>query len=168
MNALLLNTFRLCCAALAVVLADQCWAEPSSWVFLPSTYTHDPYSGARVAQYERLPAVEPLEDPRLVTSRHRRVRTTVRGADGSVDSTYEVQSYGNDRGGMDAQWERFHDAWRQSTLTGSYYYRNQPAQYGSGYGYPGFGRPGSGHPGYGRPGYGRPVHPHGAYEGGGR
>src|SRR5262245_35335535 len=35
--------------------------EPSrpSWVFAPSTYTHDPETGARVAQFARPAPVEP-------------------------------------------------------------------------------------------------------------
>lgn len=166
-------------AASAYANCEDC-AQPS-WVFKPSTYSHDPYSGARVAQYQSHDPVEPLDDPRLVTSRYRRVRTNLRGADGSVETTYDVQSWGNGRGGIDAEWERFHDAWQQSYLTGSYYQRTpapyggygyppagaypgygpgygQPG-YGPGYGYPGYG-PGHGHPG---PGYGRPVYPHGTF-----
>ncbi|TWT77708.1 hypothetical protein Pla123a_15040 [Posidoniimonas polymericola] len=148
------KTWSACLTTLAMatvhasVLATAA-AGASSWVFQPSTYTHDPHTGARVAQYQRHDPVEPLDDPRLVTSRYHRSHTTLRGGNGSVDTTYEVQSYGNDRGGLDAQWERFHDAWRQSYLTGSYY-RAQPAPYGGGYG-PGYG---GGYPGYGYPGYG--------------
>ncbi|HVT26510.1 MAG TPA: hypothetical protein VHE81_00695, partial [Lacipirellulaceae bacterium] len=54
-----------------------------SWVFMRSTYTHDPLTGARVAQYQRLPAIEPLEDERLVTSRYHRTQTNLRGTSGS-------------------------------------------------------------------------------------
>jgi hypothetical protein len=129
-----------------------------------------------VAQYYRTPAVEPLDDPRLVTSRYRRTRTTLRGTDGSVDTSYQVQSWGNGRGGLDAEWERFHDAWQQSFLSGSYssgygsgpgYYGGAPGAYPQPYpygGYPGYGYGqapayGYGPPpgyGYGRPGYGGP------------
>jgi hypothetical protein len=77
----------------------------------------------------RGPAVEPLDDPRLVTSRYRTSRTTLRGIDGSRDTTYEVQSWGNDRGGIDAQWERFHDAWLDSSLQGGYYNLNTPTPF---------------------------------------
>lgn len=161
---------RMSLAVLSLTTACAALAEQSSWVFRPSTYSHDPTTGARVAQYQRVDPVEPLDDPRAVTSRYTRRRTTLRGADGSVDATYEVQNYGNGRGGLDAEWERFHDAWLQSNLTGSYYYRT-PAPYGGGhgypgYGYPGYGAPGYGFPGYGYPGYGRPVYPH-PYPGGG-
>lgn len=107
-----------------------------SWVFNRSTYTHDPFTGARVAQYQRLPAIEPLDDPRMITSRYRRVRTNLRGTDGSIDSTYETQSWGNGRGGLDAEWERFHDAWKESYLTGGFYNQQNP---GFGGGFPGWG-----------------------------
>ena len=135
-------------------------AKPPSWIFRRGTYTHDPYSGARVAQYMRTPPVEPLDDERNVTSRYRRSRTNLRGHDGSVDTYYEVQAWGIGRGGIDAEWERFHDAWKESILSGGYYNQGQgygpwgganPGGYGSGYGY---GFPGYGFPGYGAPGYG--------------
>ena len=100
--------------------------EPSpSWIFRRSTYTHDPETGARVAQYQRIRPVEPLEDERNVTSRYSRSRTNLRGTQGSVDSTYTVQSWGNGRGGLDAEWERFHDAWKESSLQGGNF--NGPA-----------------------------------------
>ena len=123
----------------------------SSWVFRRSTYTHDPYTGARVAQYQRLPAIEPLEDERLVTSRYHRTQTNLRGTDGSSESYYDVQAWGNGRGGIDAEWERFHNAWKESYLQGGFYNQQGP---GYGNGYPGqFGNGGYGGPGYG---YGYP------------
>lgn len=131
---------QVACAHVAVKQAN-------SWVFARSRYTHDPATGARVAQYKQLPAIEPLPDPRLVTSGYRRTRTVLRGVDGSTDTTYQVQSYGNGRGGLDAEWERFHDAWRGSTVAGGNFYANG----GFGFGFPGYG---FGQPGYGQPGYG--------------
>jgi hypothetical protein len=133
--------------------------SPPSWIFAPSRYTHDPETGARVAQYAMKPPIEPLDDPRLVTSGYSRSRSVLRGADGSVDTYYRVTNYGNGRGGMDAEWERFHDAWRGSTVAGGNY-QVYPGGYGYGYGgggYPGYGGgPGYGAgPGYG-PGYGGP------------
>jgi hypothetical protein len=128
--------------------------EGPSWVFAPGTYTHDPMTGARVAQYERKTPVEPLEDERNVTSGYRRTYTIRRGTDGSSDINYQVQNWGNGRGGLDAEWECFHDAWKESYLTGgSYSYPAYGYGYGSGYGYgPGYGN-GPGY-GYGGPGYG--------------
>jgi hypothetical protein len=146
--------------------------EPS-WIFRRGTYTHDPYTGARVAQYMRTPPVEPLDDERMVTSRYRRSRTNLRGIDGSVDTYYEVQAWGNGRGGIDAEWERFHDAWKESFLSGGYYNQGPgyypPSGYGGGYGAPGYGFPGYGYPGYGGPWYGGgPWHggPHPGHGGG--
>jgi len=137
-----------------------CVADNSSpsWIFSHSTYSHDPVTGARVAQYMRTPPVEPLEDERNVTSRYRRSRTNLRGADGSMDTTYEVQAWGNGRGGIDAEWERFHDAWKESYLQGGFY--NQSPGYGGGYNGPW----GSGN-GYGGPGYGNGGYPGGGWGG---
>ncbi|MCH2595124.1 MAG: hypothetical protein MKZ95_04865 [Pirellulales bacterium] len=127
--------------------------QADSWVFARSRYTHDPATGARVSQYQRMAPIEPLPDRRLVTSGYRRTRNVLRGADGSSDTTYQVQSYGNGRGGLDAEWERFHDAWRGSTVAGGEFYQNGNPW---GFGYPGFGIQGYGQPGYGMPGYGMP------------
>lgn len=157
-------------------------AEPSepSWIFRRSTFTNDPRTGARVAQYMRTPPVEPLDDPRAITSRYTRRRTNLRGTNGSFDTYYEVQNWGNGRGGLDAEWERFHDAWQDSFLQGGYFnqgpwgWGNQrpwqwgghPGGWGPGngpwqpnWGAPGVGFPGNGFPGGGfgpGPGYGGP------------
>jgi len=154
-----------------------CVAEPvaapvqvASWVFAPSRYTHDPDTGGRVAQYAMKPPVEPLPDPRAVTSGYSRTRTVLRGADGSADTRYQVQSYGNGRGGLDAEWERFHDAWRGSTVGGGNFQAFPPFGYGGGYGagyggFPGYGFGGGG--GYGG-GHFPPTHGHPGYRGPGR
>jgi hypothetical protein len=139
-----------------------------SWIFRRSTYSHDPYTGARVAQYMRTPPVEPLDDPRMVTSRYRRSRTNLRGAQGSNDTYYEVQTWGNGRGGIDAEWERFHDAWKESYLSGGSFNQGPGfvPQWGYGGGIPGgaygpsygFGAPGHGFPSYGGPWNGPSPH----------
>ncbi|MCC6494513.1 MAG: hypothetical protein IT424_16000 [Pirellulales bacterium] len=145
-----------CAPALPVVFQQP----PDSWVFMRSRYTHDPETGARVAQYAMKPPIEPFDDPRLVTSGYSRSRVVLRGADGSVDTTYRVQSFGNGRGGIDAEWERFHDAWRGSTIAGGnfaayppygYGYGGYPGPYTGGYGAAGFGYGGA--PGYGGGGF---------------
>ncbi len=159
--------------------------EGPSWIFRPSTYSHDPHTGARVAQYMRTPPVEPLPDERLVTSRYRRSRTNLRGTNGSVDTYYEVQAWGNGRGGIDAEWERFHDAWKESYLQGGFY--NQApgwngqwgngapwnnggpwnGGHGYGYGFPGYGFPGPGFGGWGNGGHFSPHdNGHGNHHGG--
>jgi hypothetical protein len=116
------------CASIAAACEAPCATCPQpacvtedaqpSWIFRHSTYSHDPTTGVRVAQYMRIAPVEPLEDERNVTSRYRRIQTNQRGADGSRDTTYEVQAWGNGRGGIDAEWERFHEAWKESYLQG--------------------------------------------------
>jgi hypothetical protein len=133
-------------------------AQQSSWIFSRGTYTHDPCTGARVAQYAPIPPVEALDDQRLVTSRYRYSRTNLRGSDGSLDTYYEVQTWGNGLGGLDAEWERFHDAWKESYISGGYYERPYthrrpygPWFYGGFPAYPGFTRSA---PAYGWPGYG--------------
>lgn len=150
-------------SARPVVIASD---EPASdsWIFRRGRYTHDPETAARVAQYAMKPPIEPLDDPRLVTSGYSRTRTVLRGADGSVDTYYRVQSYGNGRGGLDAEWERFHDAWRGSTTAGGSY-QVYPGYYGYGYGGygPGYGGAGPGAPAFGGPGvggqpYGAPMY----------
>jgi hypothetical protein len=147
-----------CAAPTAPRVVQVCFEdeEQPSWVFRRSTYTHDPNTGARVAQYQRLPAIEPLEDERLVTSRYHRTQTNLRGTNGTSESYYDVQAWGNGRGGIDAEWERFHNAWKESYLQGGFY-NQQGAGFGNGYpnqfGNGGFGGPGFG---YGYPGYGFP------------
>jgi hypothetical protein len=145
MNALLRNVscaFALCFVSIATACGAPCETcgsalcvveeQQPSWIFMHSTYSHDPMTGARVAQYERIRPVEPLEDERNVTSSYRRTQTNLSGADGSTDTYYQVQAWGNGRGGMDAEWERFHDAWRHSVLAAGY--SNVSPGYG---GYPG-------------------------------
>ena len=122
--------------------------QVTSWAFAPSRYTHDPDTGARVAQYQQKNPVEPLPDQRAVTSGYARTRTVQRGPDGSVSTRYQVQNYGNGRGGLDAEFERFHDAWRGSTIAGGQF----GAVPGFGFGFPGYGFGGGfggGFPGYG-------------------
>ncbi len=115
-------------------------AQAASWIFSPGRYTHDPDTRGRVAQYAMKPPIEPLPDVRAITSGYRRTRNVLRGADGSADTTYQVQSYGNGRGGLDAEWERFHDAWRGSTIGGGSFQTFPQfgfGGYGYGYGYGG-------------------------------
>ena len=91
-----------------------------------------------------------------MTSGYSRTRTVIRGVDGSVDTHYRVTSFGNGRGGLDAEWERFHDAWRGSTVAGGSY-QTYPGYSPYGYGYGGYGYGGYGG-GYG-PGPGGPGGP---------
>lgn len=135
--------------------------QADSWIFAPSRYSHDPETGVRVAQYTAKPPIEPLPDQRAVSSGYARTRSVLRGPDGGVSTYYRSQSYGNGRGGIDAEWERFHDAWRGSTVGGG--------NFNSGYGNGGFGGYGGGFPGGGYPGGGFPGggFPGSGYPGGG-
>ena len=129
-----------CAAPMGPPAQHVCYAdddEQPSWIFSRSTYTHDPNTGARVAQYQRLPAIEPLDDERLVTSRYHRIQTNLRGTNGSTESYYDVQAWGNGRGGIDAEWERFHNAWKESYLQGGSFNQQGP-NFGNGWG-PGWG-----------------------------
>ena len=136
-------------------LAAACSPQADSWIFARSRYSHDPDTGARVAQYAMKPPVEALPDQRAVTSVYTRSRTVQRGADGSTSTYYRVTNFGNGRGGLDAEWERFHDAWRGSTVAGGNFQGVANQGFGYGFGGPGFG-PGVGGPGFGGPGHGGP------------
>lgn len=96
-----------------------------SWVFKRSTYTNDPISGARVGQYARVEPVEPLDDQRLVTSSYRRMRSELRGRDGSMDTTYVVQGWGTGGGELGAEWQMFNDVWKEAILSGSFFNNQQ-------------------------------------------
>jgi hypothetical protein len=138
------------------LIAPESAGADGSWIFDHGTYTHDPCSGARVGQYARIPPVEALADQRLVTSRYLCSRLNLRGMDGSLDTYYEVQAWGNDFGGLDAQWERFHDAWKESYMRGPYTtYRPYGPWFYGGFAGPG---PAPRVPGYGY-GYGPPAAP---------
>ena len=117
-----------------------------SWVFARSRYTHDPETGARVAQYvdeaaDRAAGRPAARDQRLLAQPHRDPRPRRLGR-----HHYRVTNFGNGRGGMDAEWERFHDAWRGSTIAGGQsqaYFPHRPlgmeAAWGGGGGWDGGG-----------------------------
>lgn len=136
-------------AARAVVESPQ---PALSWTFKRSTFTNDPITGARVAQYSRKDPVEPLDDQRAVTSSYRRTRTVNNGRNGSIDTSYQVQAWGDGGGELGAQWQMFNDVWKEAILSGSFYNSNQA--YGP------WGQGGSGWNG-GGPGWG------GSWQGGG-
>ncbi len=133
-------TFVVAPATSAVVETPQ---PALSWVFKRSTFTNDPMTGARVAQYARKDPVEPLDDQRLVTSSYRRTRTVNNGRNGSIDTSYQVQAWGTGGGELGAQWQMFNDVWKEAILSGSFYNGTQA------YGPWGHGGPGQGGPGWG-------------------
>lgn len=173
MNRLL---FSLAVAAFfALPLSPSPRAGESNWLAYHGRYSHDPLTDARVVQYAPLPHVRALPDVQNVTSGYRRSRVNFRNADGSFDSITRVESYGNGRGGIDAEWERVNDVWQRSVLSAgsSYGYGygyggyGPYSRYGLGYGGRGYGGPGSGGPGYGGygPGYGGSALYRGGYGG---
>lgn len=174
----------------AAALSTSAVADESTWIFQPGRYTHHPVTGERVAQYAQTPPVAALPDNSANVSGYHRTRVRQRGADGTIDTYYRVESFGNGRGGFDAEWERFYDAERQGYLLNDHGVAYGLGRgygpsygYGPGYGYgyaPGSGRgyapgygygggpaysygPGYGYPPYGKaPGYGQPGLPGGA------
>ena len=151
------------CVGLAACGAAAPAQTQDNWMFRPGYFTHSPTTGTRVAQFAPLPRVAPLPDSRPFASGYQRVRVNERGADGTANTYYRVENWGNGRGGLDAEWERFNDVWQQSVLSGGYTsgygpYGNQgggyPGVYGGyGGGYRGYGGYGGGYGGYGG-GYG--------------
>ena len=165
----------------AAAISTSATADESTWIFQPGRYTHSPVTGSRVAQYAPPPPVAALPDNSDNVSGYRRTLVRQRGADGSIDTYYRVESFGNGRGGLDAEWERSYDAARHGIYPG-YGFGYAPAGYGyapgNGYG-PGYANPyGPGYgvaPGYSYgPGYGNPygvapgyaVPGYGGYQGG--
>ncbi len=69
-------------------------AAQASWIFRPSHYTHDPTSGRRVAQYAAKEKAYAPNDPTYSQSGYRHDRTTLRGADGSIDRRHVVETWG--------------------------------------------------------------------------
>ncbi len=116
-------------------------AAETNWIFRPGLYSHDPYSGHRVAQFSQRAPVEALPDPRPYRSGYHRSRDVQRTR-GGVSEYIRVENYSDGRGGIDAEWERYNNVWQRSVISGSY-------------GYGGFG---SGGNGYGNPGYGQPSY----------
>lgn len=131
MRHLLVLAIVCCSAALPAAAEEAC--DYSGWAFMPGRYTHDPRSGARVAQYAPPPAVQAFPDSRPHASGYTRSRVNQRGADGTVTTRYQIENWSNRPDRIDAEWERFNDVWQRSVISGGYGYR------GYGYGYPGFG-----------------------------
>ncbi len=153
----------------ATLFAPRARGEGNDWIFAPSRFSHSRATGNRVVQHTPLPAPAALPETADITSGYRKTRINLRGPDGTLDAYYRVQNFSAPAGGIDAQWERFDDAWRADYLQGgaltsypAYGFGGLPS-YGGPYGGPGYpgpgyggpyGGPGYGYPGYGGPGYG--------------
>ena len=66
----------------------------AGWMFIPSKYSHDPYTGRRVNQYAPKRPAYANVDPNYMRSGYSHKRTTLRGADGSVDRMHLVETWG--------------------------------------------------------------------------
>lgn len=78
-------------AASALVAGRQ---ADAGWMFLPSYYSHDPNTGARVAQYAPKETAFAREDPSYQQSGYRHNQTTIRGPGGSADRLHVVETWG--------------------------------------------------------------------------
>lgn len=77
----------ICFAAVVVARAD-------SWIFRPSTFSHDAATGRRVAQFQPETTAYYRSDPTYQESGYRHIRSALRGADGSYDYQHIVQTWG--------------------------------------------------------------------------
>jgi hypothetical protein len=75
------------------VLGDSAWAG-GSWIFQPSTYSHDPRTSERVSQYAAEPPVYGPSDPTYEQSAYIHKRTALRGVDGSIERRHYVETWG--------------------------------------------------------------------------
>ena len=83
---------HLFAVVLLSVLANSVWA--GSWMFEPSTYSHDPQTGERVVQYVAKPPVCGPSDPTYEQSAYIHKRTALRGVGGSVERRHYVETWG--------------------------------------------------------------------------
>lgn len=83
---------HLLVVVLLLVLANGAWA--GSWMFEPSTYSHDPQTGERVEQYACKPPVYGPSDPTYEQSAYIHKRTALRGIGGSVERRHYVETWG--------------------------------------------------------------------------
>jgi hypothetical protein len=67
--------------------------QAASWIFRPSSYTHDPVTGDRVTQYARPKPAFVRVDPTYEQSAYRHNRSAIRG-DGSADRLHIVETWG--------------------------------------------------------------------------
>ncbi len=177
----------------AALCATQA-ARADSWVFRPSTYSHDPVSGGRVNQYRPEDPAYVWLDPNYLQSGYRHIRATFRGPGGSFDQTHIVQTWGAGEwirpygewqfpfragatpygpwGNPQGPWTMPFDSWYNPYGLWNPYRRPYPIPYGGRYGAGGYG-PGSfgwghgGPGGYSPGGYGSGGHGPGGHGSGG-
>lgn len=79
-------------AALAIAAAAG-QASAADWLLAPSTYTHSPETGERVAQYARVPPVYVQTRPDYLKSGYRHNRSSIYSGDGA-DNQHIVEQWG--------------------------------------------------------------------------
>lgn len=84
---------HLFAVVLLSVLAGNVGAG-GSWIFQPSTYSHDSQTGERVTQYAAEPPVYGPSDPTYEQSAYIHKRTALWGVDGSVERRHYVETWG--------------------------------------------------------------------------
>jgi len=80
--------------AATVVFAAAHPGRADSWIFRPSTFSHDAASGRRVAQFQPEATAYYRFDPTYQESGYRHIRSALRGPDGSYDYQHIVQTWG--------------------------------------------------------------------------
>jgi len=96
----------LAIAAAAIGLVTARCARAESWIFLRSSFTHDPATGDRVAQFAPKKASYARTDATYVQSAYRHQRSTIR-AGSSTDHTHIVETWGaGDRIRPYGEWQR--------------------------------------------------------------
>lgn len=80
---------------LTLPLLAAAWpASAESWIFRPSTYSHNPATGERIVQYRPERPAYARVDPTYMESGYRHEHIGFVGADGSYDHTHVVQTWG--------------------------------------------------------------------------
>ena len=79
-------------SGLAIAPVASC--EANDWTLAPSTYSHNPETGQRVAQYAQPQPAFVYENPTYLKSGYHHRRATLRNADGSLDQLHIVEEWG--------------------------------------------------------------------------
>lgn len=96
----------LAVAAAAIGLVTARPAQAESWIFLRSSFTHDPATGDRVAQFAPEKTPYARTDATYLQSAYRHQRSSIR-AGSSADHTHIVQTWGaGDRIRPYGEWQR--------------------------------------------------------------
>lgn len=144
----------LCCAVVASIAPATASAD---WLTMPSKFTHDPVTGARVDQYTPVAAPEAPQVANFRSSGFTHTRSSIIFGQ-SADNYHRVEEWGDP--------VRPYGEWRFPFRPFSTPYPNWGPPFaglnigvggpGFGFGQPGFGQPGFGQPGFGQPGFGQP------------